>query len=653
MKSVSDLLFGRPISTREDERERIGPARGVAVLGLDALASAAYGPEALLTVLLPLGVAGLRYVTPLTGLIVGILLLVALSYRQTIAAYPDGGGAYTVAKENLNTTASLFAAAALALDYTLNVAVAISAGIGALVSAVPRLLPHTLALCLAVLVALTILNLRGVRTTGLVFSFPTLLFLGSMFGVLGVGIAKIFLHGGHPVPVVGAVAAPATMSAAPAWLLMRAFANGCTAMTGIEAVSNATPIFRRPSVVAGRRTLTTIVVCLVVLLAGIAHLTKSYAITATPPGQAGYESVLSLVTAATIGRGPFYYVTMASVMAVLAFSANTSFADFPRVCRLLAVDHFLPEPLAHRGRRLTFSHGIVALAILSGMLLIVFRGVTDLLIPLFAVGALSAFTISQIGMVAHWRKQSGARAKRGLILNATGAVATGATLLVVLVSKFTEGAWISVTLVAGMLLLFRKVRAHHDFIRRATATSSSLALEPERASIAVVPMRRWDCVALKAMTFAIGMADEVIAVQVLTGDREVDDLTSRWNALAVEPSQREGRDPPKLVVLRSEYRQLYTPLLDFVTKLECENPSRPIAVIVAEVVEPRWYQQLLYTHTGSLMKEFLLFRGGPQTVIVNTPFYLDRWKPEQDRLRAGRPSSSIASWCRQRLSRAR
>jgi amino acid transporter len=637
--SWRNLFFGAPISTEEDEGERIGPIAGVGVLGLDALASAAYGPEALLTVLLPLGAAGLRHLAPLTTLIGALLVVVALSYRQTIHAYPDGGGAYTVAKENLGTRASLFAAAALALDYMLNVAVGISAGVGALVSAVPSLLPHTLLLCLCVLAILTFINLRGVRATGLVFLLPTYSFLGTLFIVIGIGATKMALEGGHPSAVVMTNTTSMSTGTASVWLLMRAFANGCTAMTGVEAVSNGTPLFFPPTEKGARRTLAAIVSCLVLLLAGVALLAIGYGVTATSPGEPGYESILSRLTAAVVGRGPFYYFTIASIVAVLAFSANTSFADFPRVCRMLAADRFLPEPFVHRGRRLAFSHGIIVLAVVSAILLIVFGGITDALIPLFAVGALSAFTVSQWGMIAHWRKRAGeASARRAVALNTAGAVATGATLFVVLLSKFHEGAWISVALAVSMYVLFKNVRAHYDFVGKATATTQSLVFASPRRAVAVVPMRRWDAVALKAMQFGIGFADSVIAVQVLTGDRDVDDLTNRWQQLAVEPARAEGRAEPQLVVLRSQYRQLYAPLLDFVRRLEREHEGRPIAVIVPELVEPRWYHHLLHNHTASMMKTLLLFRSGPQTIIVNIPFHLRDWKPERHWLRQLRSS---------------
>jgi hypothetical protein len=416
------------------------------------------------------------------------------------------------------------------------------------------------------------------------------------------------------------------------WLLVRAFANGCTAMTGIEAVSNGVPLFRKPSVVGARRALVLIVSILVILLGGVAFLCWIHGVTATPPGQEGYQSVLSQVIAATIGRGPFYYLAIASVVTVLVLSANTSFADFPRVCRMLAGDRFLPEPFVHRGRRLTFSYGILVLAAMAAILLIAFGGITEGLIPLFAIGALSAFTMSQVGMVAHWRKRRGRHARHASIINVVGAAATGLTLCIVLVSKFTEGAWISLLLAGGMLVLFRQVRRHYDFIARATATDASLEVGPPRPPIAVVPMRRWDAVALKGLRFALGFAPDVVAVQVLTQDRDVDDLTDRWPYLVTEPAHTLGLKAPSLVVLRSEYRQLFAPLLDLVTDLAAKHPERQIAVIVPELIELRWYHYLLHNHTASIIKTLLLYRGGPQIVVISAPWYLRDWMPERRRM---------------------
>ncbi|HET7321040.1 MAG TPA: APC family permease, partial [Longimicrobiaceae bacterium] len=444
--SLRELLFGRRLRTEEQEAEKIGPLRGVPILGLDALASVAYGPEAALTVLIVLGAGATRYIGPISAVIIALLLLVYLSYRQTIAAYTNGGGAYTVASENLGATAGLLAASALCLDYVLNVAVAVSAGVGAIVSALPALLPHTLALGLGILALLTVVNLRGVREAGLLFMLPTYAFIACLGAVLAVGTVRVILAGGAPTPVVAPPPPhPATMTlagAAGVWLLLRGFAAGCTAMTGVEAVSNAVPLFREPMAKMAQRTLSAIILALVVLLAGTAFLAYEYGITATVPGRPGYESVVSQLVAAVLGRGFFYYVTLATVVGVLCLSANTSFTGFPRLCRVLALDGYLPAEFAHPGRRLVYSAGIVALTALAGVLLLVFGGITDRLIPLFAVGAFLTFTMSQAGMVAHWRRMGGRGSTGSLLLNGTGAVATGITLVVIVASKFLEGAWI-------------------------------------------------------------------------------------------------------------------------------------------------------------------------------------------------------------------
>src|SRR5262245_6874338 len=412
--SLTDYLFGRRLATFEEGEQKVGVLAGIPMLGLDALASAAYGPEAALTLLIPLGAAGLSKVGPISTLIIIILLVVYFSYRQTIEAYPHGGGSYTVAKENLGTTAGLLAAAALMLDYVLVVAVGISAGVGALISVVPFFQPYTLVLCLTILVLITIVNLRGVRESGLAFVLPTYLCIGSMLIVLAIGVVKSLVAGGHPEPVDVPPALPPATAAVSLWILMRSFASGCTAMTGVEAVSNAVGVFREPCVAQARRTLTAIIVLLAVMLAGIAYLCRAYGIGATEPGAAGYESVLSQLTAAIGRRGWFYYVAIGSVLSVLALSANTGFADFPRLCRAIAHDGYLPANFGHRGRRLVYSAGIVVLAALSASLLIGFGGITDRLIPLFAVGAFLAFTLSQAGMTAHWWREGGPHARKSM-----------------------------------------------------------------------------------------------------------------------------------------------------------------------------------------------------------------------------------------------
>ncbi|HEY3667647.1 MAG TPA: APC family permease, partial [Polyangiaceae bacterium] len=485
------------------------------------------------------------------------------------------------------------------------------------------------------LLLLTIINLRGVRATGLAFMLPTYVFVLCLFTVLAIGVFHTIMSGGHPIPVRPPPVAKATLSSASLWLLCRAFASGCTAMTGVEAVSNGVPIFREPRSARAKRTLGLIIATLFLFLAGIATLCRAYGVTATEPAAPGYRSVLSVLTECVVGRGAFYYATLAASLAVLSLSANTSFAGFPRLCRLLARDRFLPEPLMHRGRRLTFSHGIFMLSGLSGLLLVIFGGVTDALIPLFAIGALLAFTASQAGMVVHWRRQGSAT--RSLALNAAGALATGITACVVLVSKLTEGAWLTVALIACMFVGFQKIRAHYDFLAQATACQSLLDIRPAPRPVVVLPIRRWDAIAAKALNFAFGLAHDVVVAQVMTEDVAVDDLSSRWEELVARPSRVLGLPPPRLVVLHSAYRQLLQPLLAFLKQLADAEPARPVVVVIPELVERRWYQYFLHGQTASLLKTLLLLRGMPQLVIVTMPWYLKDWLPERHRLFHSRP----------------
>ena len=617
---IVNVLFGRPLASSEDEGERITPTQGIPTFGLDALSSAAYGPEAALTILLPLGLAGVRYILPLTMAIIALLVIVYFSYRQTIAAYPNGGGSFTVAKENLGSGAGLLAGAALMIDYLLNVAVGISAGIGALVSAMPSLEPHTLALCLLVLALLTIINLRGMKEAGTAFIAPTYLFVGTLAIVIFVGLYKVLVSGGHPVAVTvlgQAAASSATVQFVGAWILIKAFASGCTALTGVEAVSNGVQAFREPVVPAARATLTAIIAILVLLLAGVAVLVKYYGIMATDPGQPGYQSVLSMVTAAVAGKGIFYDFTMFSVLLVLCLSANTSFADFPRLCRMVARDDYLPHSLTTRGRRLVFSQGIWALSILAALLLILFRGVTDRLIPLFAIGAFMAFTLSQAGMVGHWRKNAkGLGAVYGILVNGIGALATGLTLMVIVVAKFVEGAWVVVALLPLLLVFMGRIKRHYELTNKEVELKGKLDLTGENTAppIVLVPVDRWNAATEKALQFALTLSPDVQAVHVTC---DADENKSPW-----EENPPPGTRVPKLVTLPSPYRLVVHPILDYVLKVEKENPERLIAVVIASMVERHWYHYFMHNQRGQMLTALLLLRGDERINIVNVPWYL-------------------------------
>jgi amino acid transporter len=619
--SVIDLLFGRPLSSSEERGERLGPTAGIPVFGLDALSSAAYGPEAALTLLIVLGAAGVAYIVPITISIIILLIIVYFSYRQTIEAYPNGGGSYTVAGQNLGAFAGLLAAAALMIDYVLTAAVGISAGVGALVSAVPSLESRTLSICLVILVIITLVNLRGVRETGALFMIPTYLFVGTLLITLGIGIIKIISSGGHPAPVVPPPALPAAAVGISAWLLLKSFASGCTAMTGVEAVSNGVTAFREPVTKTAQRTLTAIIAVLIVLLAGIAFLCRAYQIGATNPGP-GYQSVLSQLTAAVAGRGTFYFVTIASILLVLSLSANTAFADFPRLCRLVAEDGYLPSPLAVRGRRLVYTVGIITLGVLCALLLILFGGITDRLIPLYAVGAFLAFTLSQAGMVAHWRRKGGAGSRLGMYVNALGAAATAGTVAIVTITKFADGAWITVVLIPAIMISMYSIRRHYDSVTEALRNPAPLILKHIQPPIVVVPMLNLNKVIRAGLQYALDLSPDVKVVHVECAVKK-EELLKQWNEVVVTPLRNSGLPVPQLEFLNSPYRFIINPIVDYVLRLEAEHPDRQIAVIIPELVEKHWYQYFLHNQRAEWLKAALLRKGTPRIAIVNVPWYLD------------------------------
>jgi amino acid transporter len=618
---LNDLLFGRPLRSSEEAGEKLGPVGGLSVFGLDALSSAAYGPEAALTLLIPLAAAGIAYLVPITASIIILLAIVYFSYRQTIEAYPSGGGSYTVARENLGEFSGLLAGAALMIDYVLTAAVGISAGVGALVSAVPSLQPHTLAICLVILLLITMVNLRGVRETGAVFIIPTYVFVGTLLATLILGVAKTLAAGGHPMPIVAPPPLPLPSAAVGAWIFLKAFSSGCTAMTGVEAVSNGVKAFREPVVKTAQRALTMIIAILIVLLGGVAFLVRAYHIGATDPGQAGYQSVLSMLVAAVAGQGVFYYITMCSILLVLALSANTAFADLPRLCRAVAEDGYLPQGFASRGRRLVFTQGIWLLAVLCALLLTLFGGVTDRLIPLYAVGAFLAFTMSQAGMVAHWRRTRGKGWRRSIFVNGLGAVATAITVIVVTVAKFIDGAWVTALLIPAIMVVMVAINGHYRSVQAEIADPAPLDVTGLQAPLVVVPILSWNKVAQKGLRFALTLSSEV---QVLHIDCDKDDgsFCQTWNRIIDEPAIRAGRVPPRLIELPSPYRLVITPILDYILELDRTNPDRQIAVLIPELVERHWYHYLLHNQRAEVLRALLLAKGSQRIILVNVPWHI-------------------------------
>ncbi len=620
--NILDAIIGKPIKTSDERAEQIGIQEGIPIFGLDALSSAAYGPEAALSLLIPLGLLGVQYIIPISAAIIALLVIVYFSYRQTIAAYPSGGGSYTVARFNLGAFPSLLAAAALLTDYILTAAVGISAGVGALVSAIPSLLPHTLALCIGILVVITILNLRGIREAGVVFMVPTYLFVGTLLITIVGGLVRVALSGGHPIPVTPLPPPPAMTEAITLWLLLKVFASGCTAITGVEAVSNGVKAFREPAVKNAQRTLTVIIFLLAVLLAGISYLVKVYGIAATDPGQPGYQSLLSMLIAAVFGKGVFYYLTIASILFVLSLSANTAFADFPRLCRAIAQNNYLPHAFGYRGRRLVYTYGIVVLGVLTCFLLVVFGGVTDKLIPLYAVGAFLAFTLSQFGMVMHWRKNRGPHWLKSALVNGLGGFVTGITVIVVLVAKFAEGAWITVIFIPLLIFFFRVVRRHYHMISVATSCLVPVAPANHNAPpIAVVPIDHWSSICKQALEFASRLSSEIIAVHVEPGEHS-QLLREEWERYVEQPFRAVGAEPPSLVMLPSPYRFIIVPLVQYILELSEKHPDRHIVVVIPELVEDRWYEYFLHNQRARLLEWTLLVRGNQRIFTVSAPYYI-------------------------------
>ena len=619
---IADALFGRPLATEEEKAERIGPFKGIPIFGLDALSSAAYGPEAALTLLIPLGMAGAAHIWPITVGIVILLGIVYFSYRQTIGAYPQGGGSYTVASENLGRGAGLLAAAALMIDYVLTAAVGISAGVGALVSAVPSLQKDTLRLCLGILLLITIVNLRGMQESGGVFMLPTYVFIACILGLIAVGLFKTIAAGGHPVPMVTLPKLSGATGALSAWLLLRAFSSGCTAMTGVEAVSNGVMAFRDPTEKFAKLTLTIIIAILVVMLLGIAYLVPRYGIAATDPGAPGYDSILSQLLAAVTGRGAFYWISIGSILVVLSLSANTAFADFPRLARAIASNGFLPHAFVIRGRRLIFAQGVYALALLTGLLLIIFRGVTDRLIPLYAIGAFLAFTLSQAGMVMHWKRVGGPGSGRSMFLNGLGAFATGITTLVVLMTKFVEGAWITVLLIPALILMMRAVRRHYERVGDDIDTTAPVHTDNLCEPLVLVPIDRWSLVSEKALRYAWTLSGEIHAVHVHCGG-PTEEFCQRWGELVEAPARAAGLEPPKLVVLESPYRFVIKPIVQYALDQQLANPDRVVTMLIPELVESHWWHYLLHNNRSEAIRAMLLFGGNQRITVATIPYHIN------------------------------
>jgi len=603
--SLKRLLVGKPIPSSMAHHERLSRVTGLAVLSSDALSSVAYATDFILATLVVAGLTAFSHAIPISLTIGALLAVVAFSYRQTIHAYPTGGGAYIVAKENIGDNAGLIAAASLLVDYTLTVSVSISAGVLAITSAFPRLDSIRVELCLAALAILMVGNLRGIRESGRIFAVPTYFFIFSITVLLAAGFYNYVTGGIVPVPV--RVPPEAGKTTLTTFLLLTAFANGCTAMTGVEAVSNGVPAFRPPESKNASATLVAMASIAIVMFVGITVLARAYGVV---PSAA--ESGVSQLGRAIFGTNVIYYVIQAATMMILVLAANTAYADFPRLSSIVARDRFLPRQFMNQGDRLAFSNGILVLSVFAAVLIIAFHGDTQSLLPLYMIGVFVSFTLSQAGMVIHWRKTREPGWKTSAAINGFGAVVTGVVLLIVAVTKTLEGAWIVLLLIPLIVYLFKVTRKHYDHVAQ-QLTLRGYKPHSKAHNIVVMPIGGMQRAVVEALRYAETLSDDVRAVYVDIDPRATEQIRKDWEIWG-------GR--VQLVILPSPFRSVMEPLLEYIDTVEKSRPDDYISVILPEFVPARWWQHLLHNQSALLIKGALLFR--PNLVVTSVPFHLEK-----------------------------
>jgi len=601
--TLKRLLVGKPIPSHLAHHERLSRVTGLAVLSSDALSSVAYATDFIVATLIVAGTAALGYAIPIGLVIAALLAIVAFSYRQTIYAYPSGGGAYRVAKENIGENAGLTAAASLLVDYTLTVSVSISAGVLAITSAFPSLDVYRVQLCLVFLTLLTVGNLRGIRESGQIFAIPTYFFVVSIFVLIAIGLYH------YATGTMSSVTAPPTKGVGTrqltTLLLLTAFANGCTAMTGVEAVSDGVPAFRPPESKNAAATLVTMAVLAIAMFLGITFLAHAYQVMPTEK-----ESGVSQLGRAIFGSGIVYYLVQAATTLILVLAANTAYADFPRLASIVSRDRFLPRQFMNQGDRLAFSNGILVLSAFAALLIVVFKGDTHALLPLYMIGVFVSFTLSQTGMVIHWRKKRTPGWKTSALVNGFGAVVTGIVLVVVAITKTLEGAWIVLLLIPIIIALFKATRRHYDHV------ASQLTLRnytPQRRvhNTVLMPVGGLQRAVVEALRYAETLSDDVRAVYVNVDQTATEQMRKDWETWGGKA---------KLVVLESPFRSVMEPLLEYIEQVENERTDDYVTVILPEFVPARWWQHLLHNQRALLIKGALLFR--PNTVVTSVPFHL-------------------------------
>ena len=597
-------ILGTPLPTAQSRHERLDKTTALAVFASDALSSVAYATEEILLVLVLAGTVALSYSLPIGLAISALIAIVVSSYRQTIGAYPQGGGAYVVTKDNLGLYPALVAAAALLIDYVLTVAVSVAAGVAAVTSAFPLLFRYRVLLAVAAVVIIAVANLRGIRESGKIFAAPTYLFIVSVFSLVLYGAAGALFDF---LPEAPYARHPPGLEGVGLFLVLRAFAAGCTALTGVEAVSDGVPAFKPPEAYNARVVLLSLGAILVTLFLGITYLAYDFGITPKPD-----ETVLSQLARRVFGTGMLYYEVQAVTMLILLLAANTSFADFPRLSFFLARDRFIPRQFGNQGDRLVFSNGILILGGVAALLLVIFKGDTHRLIPLYAVGVFISFTLSQASMVRRWfrLKERGWGWRAGI--NAVGAIVTGVVMLTIAATKFSHGAWIVIVLIPTLVMIFMTVHRHYDEVARQLSVDEFAPGPPLRNTVLVLvgDIHRG---VIYAIQFAQSLSPNAKAVYVETDPERTRRLEEKWG--------KWGMGCP-LIVLSSPYRSLLKPLLDYVDHLLAQDDKQIVTVVLPEFIPARWWQHLLHNQTALLIKGALLFHK--RVVVTDVPYHLKR-----------------------------
>lgn len=612
ISTLKRFLVGEPLSNEQQQHQRLSNVIALAVFSSDALSSVAYATEAILFVLVLAGAGALSLSIPISLGIVVLLAIVGVSYRQTIHAYPNGGGAYIVSRENLGEYAGLVAAASLLIDYVLTVAVSISAGVAAITSlainwGLPQLADYRVDIALICIAVVTLVNLRGVKESGVIFAVPTYAFIIGMVALVGIGITKVALAGATPV-APREIAPPE--HAITLFFLLQAFSAGCTAMTGVEAISNGVPAFKRPEAKNAARTLTAMIVILGAMFLGTSVLAYYYG---AAPHEGG-ETVVSQIAREVIGTGPAYGALQLATALILVLAANTAYADFPRLASLLSADRFLPRQFSSRGDRLVYSNGIIALGLCAALLVLLFDAREQLMLPLYAIGVFISFTLSQAGMVRHWLKTRESGWRRSIWLNGIGAILTAVVLCVIVATRFTHGAWIVLLLMPVLVLAFRAVHQHYGSVARQLSMEKAEQPEEIRRHTALVLVSGVHRGMLPALAFAKSIApDNVTALYVEMDPDDTARVQAKWERWCLEVP---------LVVLPSPYRSLVRPVLRYIDEMDARYTDDVLSVVMPEFIPSRWWQHLLHNQTALILRTALLFRK--RAVVITVPYHLSK-----------------------------